>query len=181
MSRRLAGFGLLLALSLTGCVDRRFVFESDPPGSMVEVNAKSVGPAPGEMPFTYYGTYRFIFMRDGYETLTVDEKIRTPWYEWWPLEFVSENLLPFTIHDIHYVRQPLQPLVNVPPNDIVRRANELRAQGQSIGTAPLHTPTAPVEPVSGTPPGPSGPGGPVPPPGVVPPPPPPLTNLPKQQ
>jgi hypothetical protein len=185
MSRRLACLGLVAALGLaTGCVDRRFVFESDPPGSMVEINGKPIGPAPGEAAFTYYGTYQFRFIRDGYDTLTCTEKINPPWYEFFPLEFVAENLLPFTIHDLHYIRKPLPPMVVIPPEDILRRADQLRAQGQSIGTAPLVTPAPSVTPVTVPPPGPANPGlaapqpagTPVPPP----PPPPPLTNLPKQ-
>jgi hypothetical protein len=175
MSRRLACFGLFLAaLGLSsGCVDRRFVIESDPPGSMIEVNSKAVGPAPGELPFTYYGTYRFVFIRDGYETLTVDEKISAPWYEYFPLEFVAENLLPFTIRDVRYIHKPLQPMIVVPPEEILRRGEQLRAQGQTIGDAPLHGPAAPGT-VPGVPaPGPAAPGAVAPQAGVLPPPPPP--------
>jgi hypothetical protein len=177
MSRRLACLGLLAALALTtGCVDRRFVFESDPPGSMVEINGRSIGPAPGEVPFVYYGTYQFRFIRDGYETLTCNERISAPWYEYFPLEFVSENLLPFTIHDVHYIRKPLPPMVVIPPDDIVRRAEQLRAQGQAIGTAPVQVPVPPPGPL----PGPVGTDAVAPQGNFVPaPPPPPMTNSPK--
>ena len=151
MSRRLACFGLLLILVLglgCDCIDRRFVFESDPPGSIVYVNGNLIGPSPGDMPFTYYGTYRFVYQRDGYETLTVDEKINPPWYEFFPLEFITENLLPFTVRDIRYIQHPLGPIVIVPPEEILRRADEMRAKGQSIGTAPV---TVPLNPPGVTP------------------------------
>jgi hypothetical protein len=175
MSRTVVGFGLLAALILSsGCVDRRFVFETDPPGSMVEINGKSIGPAPGQVSFTYYGTYRFVFIRDGYETLTCDETVNPPWYQFFPLEFVSENLLPFTIHDVRYIRKPLQWTAVVPPDDILHRGEQLRGQGQSIGTAPVNVPAPMIAPAPATlPPGPAAPSAVAPPTGVVPPPPPP--------
>src|ERR1041384_5794278 len=108
MSRRLPFFAAALILAITafgvsGCVDRRFVIDSDPPGAIVYVNGKQVGATPVEMPFTYYGKYRFVFVRDGYETWTVDEQVCAPWWEYIPLEFVSENLIPWTIRDVRYI------------------------------------------------------------------------------
>ena len=142
---------------------------------MVEVNGKTVGPAPGQVQFTYYGTYQFRFIRDGFETLTCTECIAPPWYEFFPLEFVAENLVPFTIHDVRYIRKPLQWMVIVPLDEILRRADQLRAQGQSIGTTPVSVPAPPpITPAAATlPPGPVGPTPAAPQPGVLPPPPPP--------
>jgi PEGA domain len=147
MSRGLPCSGLLLlffAALTSGCVDRRFIIESDPPGAIVYVNGKLVGATPADLPFTYYGTYRFVFVRDGYETLTVDECISPPWYEYFPLDFFAENLLPYTLRDVHDIRKPLQAMVVVPPEDILRRAEQLRAQGKSIGV-----PLAPAAPPAG--------------------------------
>jgi hypothetical protein len=169
MSRRTIGFGLLAAVAalVTGCVDRRFVLESVPPGSMVYVNGQLAGPAPGDVPFIYYGTYRFEFQRDGYETLTIDECVTPPWYEIGPLEFISENLIPFDIRDVRTIRYPLQPLVLVAPEDILKRGEEIRTRGKIIGTAPCPPGTVPVPPPgaeAGPPPGIVPPVAPVPPP-----------------
>jgi hypothetical protein len=145
MSRRSPFVGWILVLTLmtgmsSGCVDRRFVIESDPPNANVYVNNKLIGATPVDAQFTYYGKYRFVFDRDGYQRLTVDEDIRTPWYEWFPLEFIAENLLPFTIRDIHYIgidpdgkRKPLPPIQNVPPEETLKMANALREKAQAIG------------------------------------------------
>ena len=142
MSRRWPIVGLLLAALLglsSGCVDRRFIIESDPPGAIVYENGRQVGATPMDQPFTYYGTYRFVFMRDGYETLTVDECISTPWWEYPGLDFVVENLLPFTVRDVRTIRKPLQPMVLVPPEEILLRADPLRARGLTLGV-PLPPP-----------------------------------------
>ena len=64
MSQRLPILGAALAFALatiSGCVDRRFVIESDPPGAIVYLNDKWVGPTPVDQSFTYYGKYRFVF------------------------------------------------------------------------------------------------------------------------
>src|SRR6478672_8516057 len=69
MPRR-AVFVAALAL-LAGCVERRFVIESDPPGALVLLNGQPLGTTPVDGYFTYYGNYRFTIIKDGFETLHV--------------------------------------------------------------------------------------------------------------
>jgi hypothetical protein len=175
--------GAALAAGLTGCVDRRFIITTDPPTAVVEVNGKPLpGATPADQQFTYYGTYRFVIKREGYEPLIVDQPVPPPWYEYPPLDFLSENLLPFTIRDVRHFHYPLRPLASVPAEAVLSRAQELRAQGQLLGKpGPAPQPVVPAEvpPASNVPPGsiplpaprPLPP--PAPPSGTVPPPPPP--------
>jgi hypothetical protein len=152
MSRRLPFFGpalALLAVISSGCVDRRFIIESDPPGAAVYVNDRLVGASPVNQSFIYYGTYRFVFVRDGYETLTVDEHICTPWWSYFPLEFVVENILPNTIRDVRYIRKPLQPRQEIPPEAILNRGVQLQAQAQTLGP-PDGLYCVPANPAPGT-------------------------------
>jgi hypothetical protein len=158
MSRRLPFLGWILTLAAvagttSGCVDRHFVIESDPPGAIVFENGnnRALGATPLDQQFTYYGKYRFVFVRDGYQTLTVDEQISTPWWSYFPLEFVVENLLPFTIRDVRYISKPLQPMQVIPPEEIRDRAEQLRARGKSIGV-PLAPAAPPVPPETILPP-----------------------------
>src|SRR3954470_21547928 len=103
-------FVVLALAGLSGCVERRMVIISDPYGAIVyDEKNHSIGAAPVDHPFTYYGTYRFRLVKDSYETLVIEEKIRAPWYEWPGLDFISENLIPFTIRDVRYIRPTLQP------------------------------------------------------------------------
>ncbi|HYV34376.1 MAG TPA: PEGA domain-containing protein [Gemmataceae bacterium] len=136
------------ALATSGCVDRRFVIESDPPGAVVYMNDKRIGVTPMDQQFIYSGKYRFEFVRDGYETVVVDEQVRSPWYEWFPIEFVAENLWPWTIHEKVYIPtkpMALPPMQVIPPEVIFQRAQQLQAQGQTLvdPNAPIIGPPPP--------------------------------------
>jgi hypothetical protein len=136
--------GLAAALACTvlgGCVDRRFVITSDPPGAVVFVNEQRVGQTPVDKQFTYYGTYRFVLVHEGSETLVVDQPVTTPWYEYWPLEFVSENLIPWTIRDVRRFHYTLHPAQIVPPDALLDRGEQLRAKGRGIGVPVVPQPT----------------------------------------
>ena len=132
--------GLLSAVTaaalLTGCVERRYVVTSDPPGALVLRNGQPLGATPADDHFVYYGNYHFTLIRDGYETLEVDQPVPPPWYEWPAIDFVSENLIPWWIYDVrrfHYQLQPLQVPNSV---DVLNRAQELRTRGQGLGPLP---------------------------------------------
>jgi hypothetical protein len=178
MSRRSPFVGWILVLTVvtgmaSGCVDRRFVIESDPPNANVYVNNTLIGATPVDKQFTYYGKYRIVFDHDGNERLIVDEEISTPWYELPLLDFIAENLLPFTIRDIHYIRKPLPPIPNVPPEETLKKANALQEKAKAIGEPERPEPGAllPVPGVAAPVAPPQGPAAvtPVPPPVVRPP------------
>jgi len=131
------------AALLTGCVDRRYVVVTDPPGAVVQENGRPLGATPADGSFVYYGKYRFTIVRDGYETLVVDQDIPTPWYEYFPLEFFSENVVPWTIRDVRRFQYRLQPLQTPNLNDVTQRAQELRQRGMAIPTPPGPPGTSP--------------------------------------
>jgi hypothetical protein len=136
--KRYVGFlgAVTVAALLTGCVDRRYVVTSDPPGALVLRNGQPIGATPADDHFVYYGNYHFTLIRDGYETLEVDQDISPPWYEYPPLDFVSENLIPWTIHDVRRFHYQLQP-VQIPRSDeVLHRGEELRQRGKTLGPLP---------------------------------------------
>jgi hypothetical protein len=127
----------LVALSLfTGCVERRFVIESDPPGALVLLNGQPLGATPVDGHFLYYGKYQFTLIKDGYETLQVEECFRPPWYEYFPLDFVSETLYPGNIED---VRRPkvyqLSPRLQPRTDALFGQAEQLRTKGRTLQPA----------------------------------------------
>ena len=133
-----ARFFTMLAITLlAGCVERRFVIESDPPGAMVLVNGKPIGATPVDGHFLYYGKYDFTLIKDGYETLQVEECFRPPWYEYFPLDFLSENLWPGNVED---VRRPkmfqLCPRMQPRTDVLFGQAEQLRSKGRSLQPAP---------------------------------------------
>ncbi len=123
---------LALILMATGCVERRLIVETTPPGARVFVNDVDYGISPAYVPFTYYGTYNFRIMADGYQTQTFKKRIKAPWYAYPPLDFFVETFWPFQISDIRPVACDLMP---APPPDLARlkaEGAELRAQGKNL-------------------------------------------------
>jgi hypothetical protein len=124
---------LFAILALAGCVERRFVIESDPPGALVLMNGQPIGATPVDGHFLYYGNYQFTLIKDGYETLQVDERFKAPWYQYFPIDFVSENLYPGKIDD---VRRPevyrLTPKLQPRTDALLGQAEQLRAQGRAL-------------------------------------------------
>ncbi len=155
--KRNAGLGtlLLIAALSAGCVERRFVVYSDPPGALVYVNNQYVGATPVDYYWVYYGKYQITLVKDGYETLNVLQDIPAPWYELPGADFVSE-IQPFKIRDVRSFCYTLQPMLQVNPRDLKTRADELRAKGLAIGT-PNEPRPAPAGPPAVPPPSAPGP------------------------
>ncbi len=117
---------LLGTLALTpGCLRRRLLVRSNPPGAMVYVDNQPIGTTPCATSFIYYGTREIRLVKPGYETLTVNQPIPAPWYEIPPLDFASENLTPSEIQDYRTVTYNLSPAVIVPTDQLIGRAEQL--------------------------------------------------------
>src|SRR5882724_7276032 len=82
------------ALPAQATVRRRLNVNSNPPGALVYVDNQQIGTTPCSVDFTYYGTREIRLVKPGFETLTVNQPIPTPWYEVPPIDFVSENIVP---------------------------------------------------------------------------------------
>jgi hypothetical protein len=104
--------GLIL---LPGCVRR-----------LVYVDNQQIGTTPCSVDFTYYGTREIRLIKPGFETLTVNQPIPTPWYQIPPIDFISENLVPTKIRDNRTVTYDLAPQLEVPTQQLIDRANQLR-------------------------------------------------------
>lgn len=133
----------LLCVGLAGCVQRRMTIRSSPPGALVYVDDYQIGTAPVSTDFVYYGTRKIRLVKDGYETLTVRQPFPVPWYEVFPLDFVTENLLPWEIRDERVVDLAMVPAASTPSDAVVGRAELAR---RSAGSGP--PPPAPPVPVT---------------------------------
>lgn len=139
-------FAFAAACSLTGCVERRFVITTDPPGAIVlDEKGLPMGPAPVDRQWIYNGTYEFKLMKDGFETLTVRENVSPRWFEYFGIDFIAENVIPWTIRDIRRFHYQLQPMAVMPPEMILQQGQTLRQRGQAIGVT-LGDPLAGVPP-----------------------------------
>jgi hypothetical protein len=132
---RRCGFALaLVALlaSVTGCVQRRFTIRSNPPGAQVYVDDYEIGVTPVSHDFVFYGTRKIRLVKDGYETLTVFQPMPTPWYQWPGLDFFSENIWPHEIRDEHSFSYQMVPTIEVPAEQLVSRAEQLRSASRVL-------------------------------------------------
>ena len=58
-------------------------------GALVYVDSQQNGTTPCAVDFTYYGTREIRLVKPGFETLTVNQPIPTPWYETPGVDFIS--------------------------------------------------------------------------------------------
>ena len=119
--------GILSLALCVGCVRRTMTLNTDPQGAIVHLNDIEIGRTPVTVDFTWYGDYDIVYRKEGHTTLVTHHRVRAPWYQIWPLDFVSEVLIPWEIHDHHQV--PLAMLEPEPEPDaeaLVQRADEMR-------------------------------------------------------
>ncbi len=130
---------LLVVLLAAGCVERKFVIDTDPPNVLVLVNNTPLGPSPADGSFVYYGKYNFTLMAPGYETLHATEDIVAPWYEWVGLDFFFETLWPFEIEDVRHFHYQMVPQAIPNTADVLSRSTQLREQGRNLQPVPTQT------------------------------------------
>jgi hypothetical protein len=157
LSARLCGclLGLATLGLAVGCVQRRMTIRSNPPGALVYVDDYQIGTTPVSTDFIYYGTRKIRLVKDGYETLTVRQPFPIPWYEIFPLDFVTENLWPWEIRDERIVDLAMSNTVAIPPESVVARAEQARLAAGSLPAPPpvpgVQQPVAP-RPIPAPPP-----------------------------
>lgn len=129
---------LVLALCLLslGCVQRRLTIRTNPPGALVYIDDYEIGTTPVSTSFTYYGTRKIRLVKDGYQTVTINHRISAPWYQYFPLDFVSENLVPVDIRDERALDFQLVPQRMVPTELLLERAENLRMNNHPYGIVP---------------------------------------------
>jgi PEGA domain len=116
----------------SGCVERRYTIRSDPPGATVVVNGEEIGPAPASKSFVYYGDREITLLLDGYETKTLIQPIKAPWWDNLFTEFFTENLVPVTLRDEREYKYQLTPAQSPPKGELRDRAESLRSEARVL-------------------------------------------------
>jgi hypothetical protein len=119
---------LLLAGGCVG-VRRQLIVNSQPPGALVYLNGDEIGRTPVTYDFTYYGTMDLRLRKDGYETLEATPKVWAPWWQVPPIDLIAEAFSATDKHALSYELTPKQQ--DAPPEELVRRGEELRLQLES--------------------------------------------------
>lgn len=92
---------LSAALVLSGCVRRLVTIDSQPQGAEVYFDRKLIGQTPCTHEFLYYGSHHLELTKDGYANVRTTAKLKGPVYEYFPLSFFSEVVIPWEILDQH--------------------------------------------------------------------------------
>jgi hypothetical protein len=104
---------LLLALALpagaSGCVERLLQIRSDPPGAAVYLNGELLGKTPLDHRFDYYGSFDVTLRSERSLSLHKVETVHAPWYQWFPIDFFAENVVPWRVRDQRKLRYTLEP------------------------------------------------------------------------
>lgn len=131
---RLVAIILLSCLAFNGCVFRRITIRSDPPNALALVDGEEIGYTPVSLDHVYYGTREITLVKPGYETLTVMQKLETPWYQTLGIDFIADNLSPVKITDRSEFNYSLQKQFVVGNQELIERANSHRQglQNQSM-------------------------------------------------
>ena len=135
---------LTAAALCTGCVEQRYVISSDPAGAAVYRDGNLIGYTPVDDTFVYYGKYHFTLVKDGYETLQVDQSMDYPIYEFPGLDFVSEVLYPFNLRDVHRFSYQMRELQLPGKDEVLNRGQQLRDRGKHLLEQNPPVPRAPA-------------------------------------
>lgn len=152
--RTLRIVAVLGVLACAGCVDRRFIIESNVPNAQVYIDDQPVGAAPAHSSFEYYGHYTVTLVHPGYETVSKRVHVRAPWYAYPPFDFLAEVVWPFHIHDNRRYFFDMHEAAKTRTDDLLNSAEALRLRG-----ANLPSPERPALPKGGPLPPQTGPGG----------------------
>ncbi len=144
---------VLATVAVVGCVDRKFVIESNVPNAQIYIDNKSIGAAPAYAPFEYYGYYTVTAVHPDYETVVMRQHIAAPWYAYPPFDFLAEVVWPFPIRDTRRIYIEMVPAAKPRTDDILNAAEQLRLRGQTL--PPAERPAAPRPPRQTQPPLPS--------------------------
>ena len=120
---------LLLVIALgMGCVERKLILRSDPDGARVYIDGNPKGKTPVEVPFDFYGTREILLRKRGFQTVRREVDLEAPFYAWFPLDFICENLIPYTFRDYKEYSFVLE--AKAPPDEqaVLRRAAEIREE-----------------------------------------------------
>ena len=111
---RALALGALLIGAGTACQSERTLrVESEPPGATVRLDEEVVGRTPIVVPFQDYGHRRLSLYLAGYRPYSRLIEVRRPWHARFPIDIVTELLLPLGIDDHRDYRVTLEPDVEM--------------------------------------------------------------------
>ena len=151
MLRLPAALGLFaLAVAAGGCVERKMMIRSDPPGAVITLDGERLeNRTPAEVPFDFGGTRGVTLSAPGYRLLDATAEVEDPWFTYFPLDVFAEFLWPGTIEDVQQFDYALVPYgrESAESDDAVRRKlDELKLRAESFRAGGAEGPREPPPP-----------------------------------
>jgi hypothetical protein len=120
---------LVAAAILTGCVERNLTINTKPDGALVILNDEEIGLAPVTVGFEWYGDYNVAIRKEGFETLKTHRKLKAPWYDEFPFDFLAQ-ILPGRTVDSYEWEFELEPSTQISRDQLLQNAEQLKSQLQ---------------------------------------------------
>jgi hypothetical protein len=123
----------LLALG-SSCASKRVLrIETTPPGAAVLYNGEPIGVTPLDYEYLHYGVVRISLRLDGHHTHSEQLKLNPRWYSRFPMDIVTEVLIPIGWTDKRLYRINLisghDSLDSPQRQSVLERAHALRVAG----------------------------------------------------
>lgn len=109
--------------ALSGCVERELTVKTIPDGAIVELNDEQVGVSPVTVPFNWYGTYRVRMEKEGYQTLVVNQELKRPFNDYFPIDLLRDIFTPDTIDSYEWTFD-LSPYQQPDRDALIQRARQ---------------------------------------------------------
>jgi hypothetical protein len=142
----------VLAAALGGCVERKMMIRSDPPGALITLDGADTGlTTPAEIPFDFGGTRSVTLTAPGRRVLETTAKLHDPWFTYFPLDVGAEFLWPGTIHDVQtfdYALEEYAPLDRSLVPELKKRLDEVKLRAAGYRAAGAEGPGAAPAPAS---------------------------------
>ena len=127
---------VVLMLSV-GCIERKFLIITSPADSEIYLDGKYVGNSKPtipndkktgrlEVPFVYYAKREIVVKSKNFETRREFLKPTTPWFDYFPIDFFAEVLLPYTINVEYVYRIDLNKYSDIDVNDLYDKSEKMR-------------------------------------------------------
>ncbi len=113
-------------------MERRLLIRTDPAGGDLRVGGIPAGTAPAVVPFSHYGTMRVEATLAGHYPATMAVAVPAPWFQWFPMDFFADNLVPWTVVDEHPVLVVLRARPQPESEEEIARA---RAEAERVRAA----------------------------------------------
>ncbi len=112
---------------LSGCVERNLTINTEPEGAIVILNDEEIGNSPVTVSFEWYGDYNVAIRKEGYETLKTHRKLKAPWYDGFPFDFLTLLNSARTVDEYEWTFE-LEPKKEISRQELIHNAEELKKQ-----------------------------------------------------